>query len=583
MRRGRNRVHSCPEVSVHRSLALLLFTGALLPGPAVASQDPRAGLHESLGSCDRQVLRVQYGDREVLQWIASRTEPWEVDHERALAVLEADASFAGELRDRGLVFTVDASLSAEACAIHVPLKGQSGGIPGFPCYRRIEETFETARRLADLHPELVELVDIGDTWEKSAGLGGHDLVVLRLTNRSLPGTGTPAAPEHKPVLFVMASVHAREYTPAETLTRFAEMVLEGYGADPDLTWILDEHELHLLLLANPDGRSRAEQGTSWRKNADNDFCSDTTSRGIDLNRNFEHLWGCCGGSSASSCSDVFRGPSPASEPETRAIQDYVRSILPAQWSPEPPADTTGVFLDLHSYGQLVLWPWGAVSDVAPNGPALEAMGRRMAFLNRATPKQAIEFYPTDGTTDDFAYGVLGVAAFTVETGYRFFEPCSVYESRLVNDMLDLLRWSAKVARAPYLLPAGPEVLELALSPRAIGAGGTVALSAVADDARLVVTGGGVFEGILRGEAYVGRPPWVDGAVPVPLTVQADPESSYRAVLSGVVDTSSLAGGRHLVFVRAQDAAGSWGPVTAAFLDVECYDVPPRRGGTRVGG
>lgn len=558
-------------------LATVVMISTNVAQPAVLDARP------PLMPCERQVLRVHYQDREQLWWIAAQTEPWEVDRDRGVAVIEADASLVAKLRQRGLDIEVDALRTAEMCAVRAPLKGQSEGIPGFPCYRDLEETFTTARRLADLHPDLVELLDVGDSWEKSAGLGGHDLLVLRLSNRSVAGTGTPAATERKPTLFVMASVHAREYTPAETLTRFAEEMLASYGEDPDVTWILDEHELHLLLQANPDGRARAQQGVLWRKNADNDFCSDSDSRGVDLNRNFEHLWGCCGGSSGSACSDVFRGPSPASEPETRAIQDYVRSILPRQWSPTPPVDATGVFLDLHSYGQLVLWPWGAVDELAPNAPALETMGRRMAFLNGATPMQAIDFYPTDGATDDFAYGDLGVAAFTVEIGYRFFEPCTVYEAVLAEDMIDLLRWSSKVVRAPYLLAAGPEILELELSPRAVGAGATVSLSATADDGRLVASGGGLREGILRAEAYVGRPPWAEGSVPVPLIFEPDPGSPYRASVVGVVDTSSLPGGRHLVFVRAQDAAGNWGPVSAAFLDVESYDVPPRRGTTRVGG
>jgi hypothetical protein len=35
--------------------------------------------------------------------------------------------------------------------------------------------------------------------------------------------------------------------------------------DPNITWLLDHHEIHLLLHANPDGRKQAESGKYWRK------------------------------------------------------------------------------------------------------------------------------------------------------------------------------------------------------------------------------------------------------------------------------------------------------------------------------
>jgi carboxypeptidase T len=99
------------------------------------------------------------------------------------------------------------------------------------------------------------------------------------------------------------------------MTRFAETLIEGYGVDADLTWLLDEHEIHLMLHANPDGRKQAETGLSWRKNTNENYCGATsTSRGADLNRNFAFQWGCCGGSSGDACSSTFRGASAASEP-----------------------------------------------------------------------------------------------------------------------------------------------------------------------------------------------------------------------------------------------------------------------------
>ena len=58
----------------------------------------------------------------------------------------------------------------------------------------------------------------------------------------------------------MSAIHAREYATAELITRFAEYLVENYGTDPDITWLLDYNEIHLLLQANPDGRKHAETG-----------------------------------------------------------------------------------------------------------------------------------------------------------------------------------------------------------------------------------------------------------------------------------------------------------------------------------
>ncbi len=76
-----------------------------------------------------------------------------------------------------------------------------------------------------------------NSWEKGAagGLAGYDLQVLRLSNSAIPGP--------KPGLFVMSSVHAREYAPAELNLRFAEYLVENYDTNPDVTWILDYTEI----------------------------------------------------------------------------------------------------------------------------------------------------------------------------------------------------------------------------------------------------------------------------------------------------------------------------------------------------
>ena len=97
----------------------------------------------------------------------------------------------------------------------------------------------------------------------------------------------------------------------------------------------------------------------------------------------------------------------------------------------------------------MLWPWGFTNNVPPNDTALQTLGRKFAYFNGYTPEQSIDLYPTDGTTDDFAYGDLGLAAFTFEMGTDFFQDCSTFENTIVPANMPALPYAAKSARLPY--------------------------------------------------------------------------------------------------------------------------------------
>ncbi len=388
------------------------------------------------------------------------------------------------------------------------------------------------------------------------------MMVLKLTNTAITGD--------KPKLFATASIHAREYTPAELATRFAEYLVNNYGVDADATWILDHHEVHLLLQANPDGRKEAEAGRSWRKNTNEKYCGATsTNRGADLNRNFSAYWNYCSGcSSGIPCDATYRGPTPASEPETQAIESYILNIFPDQradglTSPAPP-DAAGVYIDLHSYSQLVLWPWGMTTTDAPNGTALQTLGRKFAYFNSYTPQQSYDLYGTDGSTIDFAYSKQGVAAYTFELGTAFFQSCSTFEGTVYPGNLPALIYAAKVSRTPYQAPLGPDALDLSLVPAPV-AGGQATLTATINDTRYRSGTGEPTQAIAAAEYYVDTPPWQAGAVARAMAASDGSFSSTTENVTAALDTSGLAPGRHIVFLRGQDAGGNWGAFSAIFL------------------
>ncbi len=536
----------------------------LSPTASSAPQDPPPG-------DGPWVVRATFTERAQVWRLAARFEPWEVHYDNGYLIVDVDRRGWSFLLDLGFQVEVDLPRTDELLRPRLRLPGQVSGIPGYPCYRTVEETYASAQAIVAAHPALASWIDIGDSWEKTMGGGspGYDMMVLKLTNSAVSGP--------KPALFVMAAIHAREYTTAEVLTRFAEGLASSYGTDPDTTWILDHHELHLLLHSNPDGRKKTEPAgpprLSWRKNTSTECTLSLTPPsgiGVDLNRNFPFQWGCCNGSSLDPCDPTYRGPSEVSEPEVQAVRDYVTALFPNVWSGGTvPPDSSGVFIDLHSYGRLVLWPWGYTSALAPNAVALQTLGRRFAWFNNHTPEQAIGLYPTDGTTDDFAYGARGAAAYTFEMGTNFFQDCASFESTIAPTNLAALKYAARVARAPYLLPAGPDALTVVATPASVPTPGPlVTITATLTDTRFNNSNGTEpTQSITAGEAYADTPPWGAGAAPAAMAAS---DGSFNSTSEGVTATLSTTGwttGRHVVFVRGRDASGSWGPVSAVFVDV----------------
>jgi carboxypeptidase T len=524
------------------------------------------------------VYKAYFPSRDIARKaaISFHNELLEADYKAGYLVLQLDAADMDKLRAFGFrlepateyIQRRNRALTAFqiARAQRVPGAPEPQAIPGFACYETVEETFAAGDGLIAARPTLASWVNAGSSWLKTQGAGGYDMKVLKLTNSAVAGD--------KPKLFINSAIHAREYTTAPLVLEFARWLVNGYGVNADATWIMDHHEVHLMLHTNPDGRKRAETGLSWRKNVNNNFCANTNTRGIDLNRNFGFTWNTTGGegSSGSACNLTYRGPSASSEPETQAVESYIRSLWPDRRGPgvnDPaPSDTSGIHLDIHSFSQLVLWPWGETATPAPNGPALQTMGRRLAWFNGYTPMQSIGLYPTDGTSDAPSYGELGVASFTIELGTAFFESCTSYLNSTRPTNLPALIYAAKVVRTPYLTPAGPDVLEPTLSGDALPGGAPVTLTASATDTRFNQGNGSEpVQAITAAEYTIDTPPWDAAAVPQPLAAADGSFNSSTEALTGTVNTNGLSAGPHIVYVRARDSSGAWGPVSAVFLNL----------------
>jgi hypothetical protein len=522
-----------------------------------------------------QVARIYFRSAAERDELAAELDVFEQPTMDGFVTAYVSSAQLARLAAAGYRVEVDAAQSADlhAALQSVAAAAQSSAglavstIPGYACYRTVEETYSSLSAIAASKPNLATWIDIGNSWEKvtPGGKAGYDLYALVLTNKAILGP--------KPKFFLMAAIHAREYTTAELATRFAEELASKYGVVADVTWMLDNYEVHIVAQEHPDGRKLAEGGSLWRKNTDSDDgCRRSTQWGVDLNRNSSFKWN-TGGSSGQACNETYRGPSAVSEPETQAIEAYARAIFPDQRGPadtDPaPATTEGVFISLHSYSELVLFPWGYTTTPAPNSVALQTLGRKFGFFNGYQVCNGPTcLYGTSGTTDDYTYGALGVASYTIELGRNFFETCSFFTSNIIPKNMPALYYALKSARRPYESPGGPDITSVSVSAASVTQGATVTLSAAANDTRFASNGWGTepTQTIAAARYTVDQPSW-KGAVVTAMSAVDGAFNSSIENLAGTISTAGLVSGRHIIFVEAQDASGAWGAPTAVFLTV----------------
>ncbi|MFA4948436.1 MAG: M14 family zinc carboxypeptidase [Candidatus Krumholzibacteriia bacterium] len=230
--------------------------------------------------------------------------------------------------------------------------------------------------------------------------------------RSIKISDNAAVDEDEPEVLIMGCHHARELMSVEMPLLFARYLLEQYGIDPRVTEMVDTREIWIAPMINVDGHVYVEQnhaGSSsywWRKNRK---LNANGSYGIDLNRNYSYQWGYDDiGSSPDPSSLVFRGTAPFSEPETQAVRDFCA-----------PREIT-MSLSYHSYGELILYPWGYAPINTMEAELFAALGDSLRQGNNYTAGNAASgaIYITNGDSDDWLYGETLIKnpmyAFTVE-------------------------------------------------------------------------------------------------------------------------------------------------------------------------
>jgi len=233
-------------------------------------------------------------------------------------------------------------------------------------------------RVAELRERFPGMID---TETAGQTCYGTDLLGLRTGNRDRS-------------IGVIGAIHAGESGP-ELLVPAIERLLEE---DPEL---LDQVGMAVLPVVNADYRKRQVEGCPWYLR--------TNPHGVDLNRNFDADWSTSalgyGQDSTDEESNTYRGAAPHSEPETKAVVNFLESVDPlAVFSYHWMASLTG--------GRC-LAP-GDVSDDEFEARCRELVAEFTSGLYDSTESPRIAFSSSPGSLRRWVHQRFDVPGFDVE-------------------------------------------------------------------------------------------------------------------------------------------------------------------------
>jgi carboxypeptidase T len=270
---------------------------------------------------------------------------------------------------------------------------------GATAYHTYDEMVTELFQIATDHSSITDLTSIGTSFE------GRDIWSMKISDNA-------QVEEDEPEVIIYAMHHSREWMTTEVCMYIINFLTGNYSTNSSVQSIVDNREVWIIPIVNPDGRVYDGEDdpavyNNWRKNR---VPNGDGSSGVDLNRNYDFMWGGAGSSDDPS-NEVYRGPTPFSEKETQAIRDLaLRHDF--------------VFsLSYHSYGQIILYPWGNTLNPSEDDDLFSALGWGMSnrMTNKAAsprtryiPMRGSQLYLTSGDDVDWMYGELGVLPFVVE-------------------------------------------------------------------------------------------------------------------------------------------------------------------------
>lgn len=264
-----------------------------------------------------------------------------------------------------------------------------GSMGGYFTFTEVEDRLDEWRTL---YPTLI-------TAKESLGQShqGRDIWAVKISDN-------PDVDESEPEAIVDALTHAREPMGMMATLYFMDWVMENYPDDWMAKFLVENREMWFVPVHNPDGYAYNEQkqpngGGGWRKNRR----KNSSSYGVDLNRNWGYKWGYDNiGSSPKQSSDTYRGPYAMSEPEVQALANFISS--------RPCKER----MSIHCYSGMWLIPWCYDRILTPDDELLRSLATEMAPEDYDIGTAWELLYTVNGGSLDWDYGVEGLITFSPE-------------------------------------------------------------------------------------------------------------------------------------------------------------------------
>ncbi len=203
--------------------------------------------------------------------------------------------------------------------------------------------FGEVQELAAIEAELDRLAAASSGRARVVVLGksfeGRDIKAMRIS--SAP------EPSGRASIVVVGTQHAREWASPMVTMGLIDALVRRYGVDPLVTRVVDNLEVYINPVNNPDGYLATFNGRRLQRKNLNSTCN------VDLNRNYATAWGA--GTAGAGCnSGIYPGQGAFSEPESQAIGNLIATLA-------HPA----LFYDYHSTAAQVMIPHAYTTAMPP--------------------------------------------------------------------------------------------------------------------------------------------------------------------------------------------------------------------------
>jgi hypothetical protein len=244
-------------------------------------------------------------------------------------------------------------------------------------YHSYQEIVDLADSLAANFPDICKKYLYGES------LGGRELGALKISDNVNDD-------ENEAEIMFDGGIHGDEIGGPENCIRFARELCLEYGSDPDISFLIDNREIWIYYMVNPDGRVNMSR---------------YNNNGVDLNRDFGYMWDEWGGSSGA-----------YSQVETKALRKCMYS------------NQFVVHTTYHSGTEYISCPWSYRPDPPPDADHILQLAGVYSSLSGYADLEYGQgntgMYAINGSTKDGNYGVMGAISWSMEISNSKQPPAS---------------------------------------------------------------------------------------------------------------------------------------------------------------